>query len=73
MSNYISKNLKKNFQNYKRKRNVSLTVYHEKYTGKLEDFLVDNKPKYFDESEVEVLPKTQCRCSIEIFGKYLTQ
>ena len=24
---------------------------------KLKDFLVDNKPKYFNESEVEVLPK----------------
>ena len=42
------------------------------YTKKLEDFLVDNKPKHFDESdgsEEEVLPKTQCICSIQKLEK----
>ena len=57
MSNKISLNLKKNFKNNKWKHNVSLTAYHEKFTKKLEDVLVDKKPKYFDEYEVEVLPK----------------
>ena len=53
----ISKNLKENFRSHKQKHNVRLTVYHEKYTKTLEGFLVDNKPKCFDEYEVEVLPK----------------
>ena len=60
MSKNISKNLKENFQNHKRKYNVSLTFYHENIYLKIEDFLVDNKQKYFDqynESEVEVLSK----------------
>ena len=45
MSKNISRNLKEGFQNHKRKHNASLTFYHEKNTKKLEDFLVDNKPK----------------------------
>ena len=53
-SKNISRNLKENSQTHKWKHNVSLTLYHEKNTKKLEDFLVDNKPKYFDESEVEL-------------------
>ena len=57
MSKNISKNLKENFQDDKWKHNGGLTVYHEKFTEKLEIILVDNKPIYFDESEVEVLPK----------------
>ena len=60
MSNNISKILKERFQKHKWKHNVSLTMYHEnlpKQLKILEDFLVDNKPKYFNESEVEVLPK----------------
>ena len=57
VSKNISNNFKETFHNYKRKHNVSLTVYHENIYQKLEDFLVDKKLKYFDESEVEVLPK----------------
>ena len=36
----ISRSLKEDFQNHKRKHNVSLTLYHEKYTKKLEVFLL---------------------------------
>ena len=37
---------------------MSLILYHETNTKKLEYFLVDKKPEYFNESELEKLPKT---------------
>ena len=37
---------------------------------KLEDFLVENKPKYFDKFEVEVLPKRSKYVQSKIFGNY---
>ena len=52
--------MKENFYNHKRKHNVNIIFYHDTNTKKHEDFLVDKKPKYFDEydiSEVDLLSK----------------
>ena len=60
ITNNISRNSKEKVPNHRWKHNVSLIFYDEKYTKTFEDFMVDNKIKYFDESdesEVEVLPK----------------
>ena len=57
ISRKISRNLKENFPNHKRKHNVSLKLWHEVNTKKLEYFLADNKQEPWYGSEVKVLPK----------------
>ena len=47
ISGKASKKLKNNFPENKQKHNVSLTMFHDIDTKRLEGLLVNNKPEFF--------------------------
>ena len=59
VSRKFSDNLKENFLNHKQKHNVSLKLWHEVNTKKLDYFLVDNKQEPWYGSKPSACSKTK--------------
>ena len=61
VSRNFSNNFKEKFPNHKRKHNMSLKLWHEVNTKKLEYFLVDNKQElcYYSKPSADGLKKIE--------------